>query len=75
MTSSGGNPLLHPIRYWRHWVIGFGGSGAAIYGSQPVAAATGHFAFALVYIAVVSFFMLVGFLWANRRDDERFPGD
>ena len=54
-------------------MIGFGGAGAAIYGSQPVAEATGHFAFALLYIAVVSVLMFVGFLWANRRDNERGP--
>jgi hypothetical protein len=75
MASSGGNPLLHPIRYWRHWVICFGGSAAAIYGSQPVAEAMGDLAFAYVYIAVVSALMLVGVLWANRRDDEHHSRD
>jgi hypothetical protein len=75
MASWRENPILHPIRDWRYWVIGFGAAGAAIYGSQPVAEATGHFAFALLYIAVVSVLMFVGFLWANRRDNERGPLD
>lgn len=38
-----------------------------VYGSQPVADATGRFSFALVYIAIVAVFMAVGLRWANRR--------
>jgi hypothetical protein len=67
MTPSGGNPLLHPIKYRRHWVVGFGCPAAMIYGSQPVADATGHFAIALIYTAVLSVFMWLGLRWANRR--------
>lgn len=67
MTSSGGNPLLHPVRYWRHWVVCFTCVAAMVYGSQPVADATGHFAFALGYIAVLGVFMAVGLHRANRR--------
>ena len=66
MTSSGGNPLLHPVRDWRHWVVCFGGVAAMVYGSQPVEDATGHLAFALGYIAVLGVFMAACLHWANR---------
>jgi hypothetical protein len=67
MTSSGGNPLLHPVRYWRHWVVCLGCVAGMVYGSQPVADATGRFAVALAYIAVLGVFMAAGLHRANRR--------
>jgi len=67
MASSRGNPLLHPVRYWRQLLVCSGSVVAIVYGSKPVADATGHFAIALAYIAVLSALMAAGLHWANRR--------
>lgn len=62
-----GGPLLHPIRYWRQWLVLFGVSAAMAYGAQPVADATGHSAFVPAYMGVVGVLGAVGLRWANRR--------
>lgn len=69
MASSGGNPLLHPIRYWRNWVISYGCVAAMVYGSTRVGDATGNQAFAYAYVVVVAVFMGLALRWANRRVD------
>jgi hypothetical protein len=69
VTSSGGNPLLHPIRDWRIWAICFGGMAAMIYGSRRVADAMSNQAFAYAYIALVAVFMWPALRWATRRVD------
>ena len=68
MASSGGDPTRNPIKYWRWWVVYVGCMAAMVKGSLPVADATGDFAFAQVYIAVVAVFMWIGLRWANRRN-------
>jgi hypothetical protein len=73
MATSGGNPLMHPIKYWRVVLIGFGCSFSMVYGYQPVADAAGNQAFANVFIALMAALMGYGNFYATRWTNRRHP--